>query len=348
MNLETPGRLRHGIAVWSSADWREQAVSWLDDRLDAAGLKRVGAVEQPHLRPWSTVLRVPTNAGVAWFKAIGPATAFEIELYRILRRSAPEQVLAPIAVDPARAWIVLPDGGPTLGESCQEPADYLAAMESAVRRYAQLQRALMTEVGALLALGVADMRAPVMPRRFDEAVDAARDYVERCGSADDRARHERVAAARERFVAWCAELAEAPVPPSLDHNDLHAWNIFRTPGAGIRFYDWGDSVVAHPFASMLVGLGFVRLHLDVAADGPEVLRVRDAYLEMFDDLAPRAELIRTMELACRVGKAARALTWARAMRLLGPVAPGTDDDQFASAPMRSLHSVLDDSYLGGA
>ena len=26
----------------------------------------------------------------------------------------------------------------------------------------------------------------------------------------------------------------------------------------MRYYDWGDSVVAHPFAAMLVPLGFVQ------------------------------------------------------------------------------------------
>jgi hypothetical protein len=45
--------------------------------------------------------------------------------------------------------------------------------------------------------------------------------------------------------------------------------VFVDPGpAGavgrVRFYDWGDSVVAHPFASMLLGLGMIRLQLEVA------------------------------------------------------------------------------------
>jgi hypothetical protein len=56
------------------------------------------------------------------------------------------------------------------------------------------------------------------------------------------------------------------------------------------------------------------------------------------------QLIEALELACRVGKIARALTWDRSVRALGQ----DSDEEFASAPLKSLGSLLDDSYLGGA
>ena len=290
---------------------------------------------------------VPTGGGPVWFKATGPAVAFEAGLYELLQRAAPAQVLTPIATDTGRGWLLMPDGGPALGDSFAGE-DLVRATETAVRQYAQLQRAVAPEVERLLTLGVTDMRAAVMPARFDEAVAAVREHVERHGDDAERAAFERVRAARGRFVSWCDQLASAPVPPSLDHNDLHAWNILLSgdTSAGPRFYDWGDSVVAHPFSSMLVCLGFVRLHLDVAPDAPPVLRVRDAYLEMFTDLAPRAELVGALEVACRVGKVARALTWDRAVRSLA--GEFDVDPDFASAPARTLLSLTDKSHLGGA
>ena len=48
------------------------------------------------------------------------------------------------------------------------------------------------------------------------------------------------------------------------------------------------------------------------------------------------------ELACRVGKITRALTWHRATRALG-----SDDQDWAGAPLSSLASLLDGSYLSG-
>jgi hypothetical protein len=136
---------------------------------------------------------------------------------------------------------------------------------------------------------------------------------------------------RETYGEWCERLAASPVPASIDHNDLHPWNVLVGEGEA-RFYDWGDSVVAHPFASMLGGLGFSPIP---AADVP---RVRDAYLEGFAEYGSHQELVEWLELACRVGKVARALTWHRAV--------GTAGGEHAGAPLEAMMSLLDETYLG--
>jgi aminoglycoside phosphotransferase (APT) family kinase protein len=192
------------------------------------------------------------------------------------------------------------------------------------------------------------MRPAIMPTRFDQALKAVRRYLERHGDADELATYERVVALRDAFAEWCARLSLAPGAPSLDHNDLHPWNMLVLDGEAVgnaRFYDWGDSVVAHPFACMLVGLGFAQSRvLNVAVDDPQVLRLRDAYLEVFSDLASHAELVEALELACHVGKAARALTWDRALSALGE----EDAGEHAAAPLVCMRALLGDSYLGGA
>jgi Ser/Thr protein kinase RdoA (MazF antagonist) len=190
------------------------------------------------------------------------------------------------------------------------------------------------------------MRPAAMPGRFHEALDRVGEHVARRGNPAEEAVLRQVAAIEPEVNAWCERLAALPGPPSLDHNDLHTWNVFLDGKGQAKFYDWGDSVVAHPFSSMLVALEFVKSRvLAVDADDPQILRLRDAYLEVFSDLAPQAELVETLELACRVGKIARALVWDRAVRAL---APDEVDDEWARAPLVTLSSLLDDSYLGGA
>ena len=321
-------------------------MSWLDAQLAGAGIERTGDVEQPHLRPWATALKAPTTHGPIWLKAAGPGTAFEVGLYGLLAQAAPGCVLVPIATEPARGWIVLPDGGQPLGERVTGD-DLVDALVTVLPRYGRLQRELAPQVGDLLALGLGDMRPASMPRRFDEALEAARGYVERRGDAADRATYAELGALRATFAAWCGRLADAPVAASLDHNDLHPWNILVGRGDAVgdaRFYDWGDSVVAHPFASMLQPLGWVQRQLGFGRGAPEVLRVRDAYLDVFSDLAAHAALVEALELACHVGKAARALTWERALRALGDDEAG----EHAGAPLQTLRALLDDDYLGGA
>jgi hypothetical protein len=70
-------------------DWLAGATAWIEERLDERGVAAVGEIEQPHVRWWSTVLRIPTTDGVLWFKANAPPHAFEAGLLAILERVSP-------------------------------------------------------------------------------------------------------------------------------------------------------------------------------------------------------------------------------------------------------------------
>ncbi|WP_228771596.1 aminoglycoside phosphotransferase family protein [Actinokineospora iranica] len=300
--------MEFGTRVWSSPAWRGKAVSWLDRRLAEAGIARTGPVAQPRTRPWSTVLTAPTSAGPVWFKATRPETGFEVALYAVLRDLAPDRVLPPIAADADRGWLLLPDGGPALADN--------AALIEFLPLYGRLQRDLAPHVGRLLAAGVADMRPAVLPTRFAEAVALVGDVPDR------------VAAMADTVAKWCARLAASPVPASIDHQDPHRGNVFRDG----RFLDWGDSVVAHPFTTMLAVLGRMS-----RVDQATVLRARDAYLEPFTDLAAHRDLVADLELACRLGKIVRVFTWQRAI--------AGEPTEFADQPRVNLVAVANPSYL---
>lgn len=347
-------RPRAGAAAVTSAD---DLARWLDARLTESGRRRIGDVAVTRVRPWGTILRAATDAGPVWLKLPAPATAFEIDLYLVLHRLAPRHVLAPIAADPGRGRLLLPDGGPTLRTLATDPDDALVRL---LPRYAELQRATMPHVPALLAIGVADMRPHLLTQRFDEALTAASALATtpttgvppaavtappdgdrprpvasarqdappravaaatgaapadnalptdgnppgdgnapKAGDAPTAADMLAVAARRAWFAAVADRLAASPIPPAIDHADLHPGNVFAADG---KIYDWGDSVIGHPFASMLVALAHARTD-----------RPRDAYLEVFTDLAPRAALLEDLRAARIAGNVIRALTWYRAL-----------------------------------
>ena len=313
-----------------------EQIAWIDERLAEAGLERTGEPEERSMRPWAAVFRVPSSGGAVWLKATGPQSRFEVGLYRLLQRVAPDTVLTPLGISEERGWLLLPDGGPTFGDRLEGDA-LVEALAGALPVYARLQRELSAHADELLALGVTDMRPKIMPARFEEAVEAVGAYVERRGDESERERLDQVIRMRETVAGWCERLAGAVVPPSLDHNDLHAWNILGE-GNEVRFYDWGDAVVAHPFASMLA-LGWVPM-----SDSTRE-RLRDAYLDPFGDLAPHGELVEELELACRVGKIARAMTWHRSV---SAYAPDEVEERWLSGPSESLFSLLEDSWLGRA
>lgn len=294
-----------------------RAAEWMAGELAAAGIAATGPLELVRERPWASVARIATDRGPLWLKVSAPATAFEAGIYAILAAAAPEHVLAPIALEPRRGWLLLPDGGPSLRDTLDGEA-LVSAMARALRAHGELQRAAAPHTEALLSAGVPDMRPAVLPERFDAALVLAPDELA-----------QRLRALRPAIVDACARLAQAPGGSALDHNDLHPGNMLD---GGARFYDWGDAVIAHPFACLLMPLGYVRGHL-----GRDPAPLLHAYLDAFADLAPRDELVATAHSAARLATIARAHTWERALRA-DPQRAG----RFADAPARALAGLLDD------
>ncbi|MBB4679363.1 aminoglycoside phosphotransferase family protein [Crossiella cryophila] len=278
----------------SEPRWWPQAVSWIEANL--AGRVRTGEIERVRERPWSTVATVPTTTGPVWFKANGPGLLYEAGLLRVLGSLAPDRVITPLVVDVERGWALLPDGGTTLRESGQ---DGLAAWERLLGEYAVLQRELAPHTADFLGLGVPDLSPATLTAHLDRLLGE----------------HElpEVAAARPRFLDWCAELAGSPVPLGLQHDDLHDANVLVDAQGRYRFFDWGDASIAHPFTTLLVSLRVAARKFDLDQGAPEILRLRDAYLEPWSDLGTPAELHRTLALTTKVGAISRSLAWERAL-----------------------------------
>ena len=89
---------------------------------------------------------------------------------------------------------------------------------------------------------------------------------------------------------------------------------------GIRVFDWGDAVVAHPFGSMVTTLNSVAYRLGSDPDGPELARLRDAYLDAWTDVLPRPALAEVLERALDLGRIGKAAAWARALHGVDPAA----------------------------
>ncbi len=303
-----------GLATWRDPVWREGALAWAGEQLAHAGHAVDGDPEQPHVRIWSTAFRLPLRGGgAAWLKASGAGSAHETALSVALGRWVPDSVLVPLAADPVRRLLLLPDGGARLREHGTEDADSCAAM---LQAYAALQLDLVGHAGELLALGVPDLRPAALPALVTDllADDDALLVGLPGGLAPDL--RTRVSADLGRYAEVCRELTDS-VPATVQHDDLHDGNVFVADGR-YRFFDWGDASVAHPFLSLLVALTSAARVLGVPAGSPALRRLRDAYLEPWAVYGSPRELRYQCELALRVAPLARALTWRRILRGVHP------------------------------
>jgi hypothetical protein len=289
--------------AWTDPDWLATAHGWIDERVGALGRHRTGAIEQPHVRSWGTVLRVPTDDGTLWFKATGSALRHEAAVHTILAARSPERVPPLLAADLDRGWLLAADAGRRLREVVAEERS-LVRWHDALDGYARVQLASRADVPALLATG--------MPHhRLD---DLAAGYADLVGRLGDDVVEPRLRDAADRVGPMVDRLASYGIEETVQHDDLHDGQVFvapdGAPGARHRLLDWGDACVSHPFLSLAVTLlGVVAWGVDDEPGSEDVAPYRDTYLAPFAAALGTsvAALADAADLGARLGWARRAV-----------------------------------------
>ncbi|MGD9956905.1 MAG: phosphotransferase family protein [Candidatus Nanopelagicales bacterium] len=299
MSIPTPGR-------WTSRDWLDDTLEWGMRAMSRHGLT-LRSWSQPHARPWSTALRLETDADPVWLKAPGDGARYEVPLLVLLADLDLPHVPRPLAHDLDRALILLPDGGDVsrIAHGGKTPPDRMAEY---LGLYGHLQRLTEPHVESFVAVGVGDLRPARMPALLERTIAVLEhERPPAALSAEDAARLRAVLPA---YAEACAELAESGVAPTLQHDDLHDSNILAR---GPVIIDWGDACVGHPFGTMLATLNSIAFHHTLAPYDPALLRVVDAYTEAWTDLHDRATLRRLVHIAQRVGPLTRSLSYRQAL-----------------------------------
>ena len=295
---------------WENPDWLRQASEWIHVETDRQGLRLLGPIEQPHVYPWSTVLRIPTTDGTLFFKATAPETIFEAALTHKLVGLRPDCLPELIAVDTARGWLLMRDGGEPLRAAIR-PTHDLTPWNPVISLYAELQVELAHHVEEFIALGVPDCRLAALPAIYanllaDEA-SLLIDQPKGLTSAEVIA----LQALAPRFRQICEELAACGIPASLNQGDFHDGNTLLRDGR-ITFFDWGDADVTHPFVSLRTWFVSMEIALnldDWAPPTPEMSRLLEKYLEAWQAYGEKEALISAYRLSRPVASIVKTLAW---------------------------------------
>lgn len=284
---------------WLEPQWRDEAETWIRERAQVSG-----RIEQPHVYPWSTVLRVPTADGDLWFKAVSPQHAFEPELGVLLAEAFPDRVTELIAIDPERRWMLMRDAGTRLRELDRAG---LHDWEAVLPRYAEIQIALGPRAAELLELGVPDQRIAGLANEVEAILEDDRALLLDEPEGLTSAQREELQARMPELRGLVQELQAAGIPETIQHDDLHDGQVFVKDRRYV-ISDWGDSCVSHPFHTLTVTLRAIAWKRKLEPGCESLLRLRDAYLEPYDADAALADL------AYRTGTLGRALAWHRHMQ----------------------------------
>ena len=292
--------------LWQQPDWQAEAQAWIRSALDKNNLQLTGEIEQPHIRQWSTVMTVPTDDEMLFFKASNSLFAYETALTDYLARFRPEIFPELLAVDIKRHWMLMRDAG--------TPLRHFVRTEKSIERwkdilplYVNLQKDIAERVTDLLALGVMDRRITKLPEMFEDLIaDESAMLLDQEDSLTSE-EYARLKNYGSEFARMCEKLASFGIPETIHHDDFHDGNIFIR-NEKVTFTDWGESAVTHPFFTLVVMMRGV--DNSIGTDfSPESEQVRDMYLQHWTSYAPMDELRSIAKLAQRIGYVNRALTW---------------------------------------
>jgi hypothetical protein len=294
---------------WQDPDWQRQAQDWIRAEAARQDIHLTGEIEQPHLYPWSTVLRVPTDAGTLFFKATAEETVYESALTEKLAGWYPECMPELVAVDAGRGWMLMRDSGEPLRASIRPTRD-ITAWNPVIRRYAEVQTGLAKHVQEILALGIPDHRLAALPALYARLLRDEESLRVDQEKGLTSAEWEQLKSLGPRFEQICSELAAFGIPESLNHGDFHDGNVLLHVGR-ITFFDWGDASVTHPFVSLRTLFVSIEIALDLDdySFTPEMAALLERYLEPWQNFASKEVLLAAYRLSKPVASIVKALSW---------------------------------------
>ncbi len=297
------------------AQWLLGVEDWVRYYLTMRNVVTTDAATAVRVMPWSAVYRFPTDHGDFYFKACGPSQAHEPALAAWLAAARPDCMIPVLAADPARGWLLLPDGGPTLTPVIQEPPGEIGHWSNVLALQAGIQRDLIPHADELLALGVPDRRPAALPGLLAAMLDQPAKLLVGEPDAITAAGVARLRALLPRLAELCAELATIGPPDTFVHDDFHEDHIFATwrPDGSWHyvFFDFGDACIGHPFTQLVSQPRFAANRFEMALDQTQKM-LCEVYLSHWSDFAQPPSLQRALSLALVAGCIIRALTWVNA------------------------------------
>ena len=296
--------------LWQESHWLKEAHDWIRSETERQSIHIDGEIAQPHVYPWSTVLRIPTNEGTLFFKATAAETIYESALTQKLVDWFPDCTPELLAVDTTRGWMLMRDGGETLRGSIR-PTQDVTPWEPVITRYAELQIGLAEHISEILALGIPDHRLAILPALYTQLLTDEESLMIDQEKGLTSAEWGQLKDMAARFGQICTELASFEIPESLNHGDFHDGNVLLRDGH-ITFFDWGDASVTHPFVTLRTFFVSMEIALkldDYAPPTTEMTALLNRYLEQWQRFADQERLLSAYNLSRPVASIAKALAW---------------------------------------
>ncbi|PQZ90233.1 hypothetical protein CQ018_14650 [Arthrobacter sp. MYb227] len=297
------------MRTWAEDGWRADIETWIDMACETYALSRISPIDlgNPSIR--SIHARVQTDAGQLYFKALAPGQIFEARLTSATAGLTPAQFVMPLAIDPARGWMLSSDYGATLASMPLTHELWARALGSLGR--AQIN--LIPYEETLFDTGLQVMDPTWLPEEFNNALmlHASLPLDHPLGIPASDADH--AYSALGDIEQACTKLSEGTVPLSLEHGSFDLSRAFAPTEetAHSRLLNLSNSHWSHPFASLARPIERMCIDFRTTADDPRIMQAIGAYLAEFEEFGAPDELYELVAPALRIAPLLTHATWIR-------------------------------------
>jgi hypothetical protein len=274
---------------WSQAGWYERVTKWVNESVEKTGAKVSGLPVQIRVWALSCVLRVDTNKGSLYFKALPDFFGHEPILAKYLDEHFPKYTVEVVAVEPNEHWMLMKEYAGSEPETYDDWYKILKAMK-------EIQTLCTKSLDAFLALDCSDRRLTVLPSLLEPVIEDLKKpgMLEFYGVNDEEA--EELTRRIRLLPDLCAQLADFGIEETIVHGDLWGPNtIVRDTKSdkGPVIFDWTDASIGHPFFDIYISTTSEKNADRRAAQ-------RQAHIDVWSESFPRDKVTKALEVAEQV------------------------------------------------
>jgi len=288
----------------------EQITNWAKEVLLSKGCSLNALPEIIQTTPWSSVTKFTTSNGSVYLKQTPPALSLEAEIIQILHNEFNASVPVIIAINKNLNCYLMQDCGNPLCKSLKQnfQPDLLCQV---IKKYTYIQDIVKNHTNIFIDLGVPDWRLSKLPLLYSQLL-SREDLLIADGMTI--AEFEQCRSLYPKLVSMCEQLSRYKIPPTLDHCDFHDNNVLIADTTNnLTIIDWGETVITHPFFSLLTFLNTVARHYDLKEADKTYLDLQNACFENWNKMFSKDDLAAAIDLTKQLWPVYAALCFYRLM-----------------------------------
>ncbi|MBP9777706.1 MAG: phosphotransferase [Rickettsiaceae bacterium] len=289
-------------------------IEWAEKYL-ASNSYIINTSENVQTMPWSMVHRFSTSRGYIYLKQTPPELSLEADVTQILNNKFNANVPVIIATNKDLRCFLMLDAGHRLRNILKDCFNQ-SLLCQALDKYSYIQKVSIPEINLFLDIGLPDWRLDKLPVLYNDLVSKAQ-LLKSDGLTDLELKQ--LCNLHNKFETTCDLLNYYKIPATLDHCDFHDGNVL-VDDANITIIDWGETVITHPFFSLISFLNNI-------AHGYNLKDKDDKYIQLenacFANWANHHKLDEIINIAKKLQPIYRALSYYR-------LKISSDTEQFAT------------------